>query len=82
MIVDKTYLFQDKWLKKLPEFFQKLLTCHVCTGFWIGILLGLLIMEHKFSIIFGCGCASSLISSFSSNLINYLQIKSIINLKE
>jgi hypothetical protein len=39
--------------ERLPEFFQKLLTCMFCTGFWSGIIASALCFHSDFSMLTG-----------------------------
>ena len=47
--------------EKLPEFFQKMLACMFCTGFWSGMLASLFCFHSDFSLLTGLNLISILL---------------------
>jgi hypothetical protein len=80
----------------MPAFFFKLLDCYQCSGFWCGILMGLLLFVDyniifysgniilslwELRYVFISGCASSCLSYYFANKMTYLEANSIVNPK-
>jgi hypothetical protein len=53
------------------EFFNGLLTCMMCSGFWVGMLLA--IFTPGINLLYG-GAIISLLSYITGSLLDYLQI--------
>lgn len=87
------------WLRDLPEKLSQktknvvllwiytkltaLLHCHMCFGWWTGIIIGYLTFTHiTLSQIFVAGCASSFLSYFAALFLNYLEAQTYISLPE
>lgn len=65
----------DVWAENnLPKnLHHGLFECFQCSGFWCGVLLGLLIISFNPCVIFACGCAGSFLADFSESLFKYLE---------
>jgi hypothetical protein len=74
--------FRDVVEDKGPMWLNELLGCYQCTGFWVGIIAGLILISLNPLIVFLCGCAGSFIGTWGATYLNYLEAKSIINLDD
>lgn len=84
-IVVDSKLFEPvrEWLKaRLPDKLSSVLTCYQCTGFWSGMLTGLIVVSHNVFVVFVCGCAGSFLSSWAAFYLNYLEAQTMIKLNE
>lgn len=84
IIVDSSILapFRELLRKTLPEKLYKLVECYQCTGFWSGIVCGLILIDINPFIVFMCGCAGSAASTFWATYLVYLEARSYVDLKE
>lgn len=64
------------WVKsKLhPDVFQ-LFECYECTGFWAGVLMGLLLVSWNPLVFVPCGFAGSVLGQFYSELVYLIRSK-------
>jgi len=61
------------WLQKiLPTKVYEVLECHQCTGFWTGMICGLILLSFNPFIVFACGCAGSFLSAFAYILMELI----------
>lgn len=68
--------FREYAEKHLPEWFNEMIKCYECTGFWSGVFMALLAyfcMSIPFWWVIPCGFAGSVVSSFYTEVIFYLQ---------
>jgi len=65
----------DDWAKtRLPgTIHHALFECFQCSGFWCGIVLGVLIVSHDPRVLFACGCAGSFLADLSESVFKYLE---------
>jgi len=57
---------------------DKLVSCYQCTGFWIGILCGMVLISFNFFVlVFICGPAGSFIATWGAHYFNYLEAQSV-----
>ncbi len=70
-------------LKKiLHKSIYKVFECYQCTGVWCGFISGAIFIDTNIFIIIGCGFAGSFLSTFSVHVINYIEAKTIIDLRD
>lgn len=71
---------RDKLQLILPEKLYSMITCYQCLGFWVGIISALMCFGFIsiFQLFMG-GCASSFLSLFAANLMNYLEAGTILS---
>lgn len=50
-----------------------LFECYQCSGFWCGIVLGVLIVSHDPRVLLACGCAGSFLADLSESVFKYLE---------
>jgi len=62
------------------QWLSKLINCHQCCGFWVGLLVGLLIFGFNPPIILVCGFASSFLARWGGNYLDYLDSLTSIDL--
>ncbi len=60
----------------------KIVGCFQCTGFWSGVICGLLLVSFNPLIVFCCGCAGSFLTPLAVSIMNYIEVQTIINMKE
>ena len=65
-------------IKTFPNSLGKLISCYACTGFWCGIIAGLICFTN-IGLIFLCGCAGSFLSSTGALFLNILETKIVID---
>jgi len=67
----------DEWAKSwMPaRLHHGLFECYQCSGFWCGIVLGLLVVSVNPCVVFACGCAGSFLADFSESAFKYLEGK-------
>ena len=65
----------EDWAKGwLPtSLHNALFNCYQCSGFWCGIVLGLLIVSFNPCVVFACGCAGSFLADFSETTFQFLE---------
>lgn len=64
------------WLQTiLPTKVYEVLECHQCTGFWCGMLCGLVLLSLNPIAIFMCGCAGSFLSAFAYIIMEFILSK-------
>lgn len=77
--------------KYLPNYISSLIHCYQCTGFWSGLLTGLIClwpmlscMNWFYAILYliAAGWAGSFLGNFSAIYFNYLDAQSLINLPD
>ena len=57
---------------------DKLMSCYQCTGFWVGMLCGaILISWNPLVVIFICGMGGSFIATWGASYLNYLEARSV-----
>lgn len=66
-----------KYVSEKSVYFKKLLSCMLCSGFWVGVLLS--INHHDIGFIYG-GATISLFSYIFGSLMEYLNLS--ISIKE
>jgi hypothetical protein len=70
------------WLQKvLPTKVYEVLECHQCTGFWTGMICGLILLSFNPFIVFACGCAGSFVSAFAYILMEFILSKTEFSLE-
>lgn len=67
----------DEWAKGvLPAcVHHALFACHQCSGFWCGVVLGVILVSFNPFIAFACGCAGSFLADFGKLLLDSLEAK-------
>jgi hypothetical protein len=60
-----------KWL-------DKLMSCYQCTGFWVGIICGLILISYNPFNLFMCGVAGSFLATWGAYYLNYLEARSVV----
>ena len=72
----------DIFLRGYPSRFfvwlDKLMSCYQCSGFWVGLLCGAILISYNPFYVFVCGGAGSFISTWAAIYLNYLETKSVI----
>lgn len=63
--------------KKFPKWFKYLISCYQCTGTWCGMLCGSFLIDFNLYIILLCGCAGSILSLYSANIISYIEAQTL-----
>lgn len=79
---------KDFLQNKIPDFFINLLNCYQCTGFWVGIIFGIL-LQYKyldsvsdFAFVFLLGGLSSAASYFYALYLTYLEANSMVQFND
>ena len=83
-----------QWLRDLPDKLSKkinnialkwildklsaLIHCHMCSGWWCGGVIGLLVFDPSFRIFFVTACAGSFLSYAAALYLNYLESQTYI----
>ena len=90
IIVDPATIVQPfrTWADKhMPEWFNRLVSCYQCCGFWIGAILAILMFEHtmpwywEVPILFIAGGGTgSFLSTLAAAGLNWLEANSVIDL--
>ena len=57
---------------------DKLMSCYQCTGFWVGLFCGVILISHNPFVVFLCGPAGSFIATWGASYLNYLEARSIV----
>ena len=57
---------------------HKLLSCYQCTGFWSGVICGLILISCNPFVVLACGFAGSFIAIWGAVYLNYLEARSIV----
>lgn len=79
---------KDYMHDKVPEFFNSLLNCYQCSGFWVGIFFGIAINYNdlnnvpNFACLFLYGGLSSASSYFYALYITYLEANSMVQFND
>jgi hypothetical protein len=74
----------EKWAKRQSKWafvwkwFDKMLSCYQCTGFWVGIICGFIIISINPLDLFMCGVAGSFIATWGAYYLNYLEAQSVV----
>lgn len=77
--------------KRLPSYISSAIHCYQCSGFWCGLVSGMICFWpvvyslHWFHVIFyfiAAGWAGSFLGNFSAIYFNYLDAQSLINLPD
>jgi len=65
----------DEWAKSwMPaKLHHGLFECYQCSGFWCGVVLGLMVVSVHPCIVFACGCAGSFLADVSESAFKYLE---------
>ena len=72
LVVNATILdYPRDFVTKNSEFLEKLLSCMMCSGFWVGVILS--IFTPEINIVYG-GAIISLLSYSAGGLLDYLDI--------
>lgn len=83
MVDSKLFEPLRQWIKNnLPEKISYIASCYQCSGMWTGILMGWFVVSNNLFIILACGFAGSFLSNFAAIYLNYLEAKTIVNLKD
>jgi hypothetical protein len=61
---------------KIIAFFNELLSCYQCTGFWVGLLCGAILSSNIFLIMLAAP-AGRFIATMGALFLNYLESKSV-----
>jgi formate/nitrite transporter FocA (FNT family) len=66
----------EKWSKAWlpPRVHHGIFECHQCSGFWCGIVLGLLIVSYSVPVLFACGCAGSFLAQLGYWALSALEV--------
>ena len=82
IIVDSTIMEPVRLRLKqiLPEYIYKVFECYQCSGFWCGIISGLILLTHNIFELALCGCAASFLSVLCANILNYLEINTSVDI--
>jgi len=62
----------------LWKWFDKMLSCYQCTGFWVGIICGSILITLNPLYLFMCGVAGSFIATWGATYLNYLEAQSVV----
>ena len=70
----------SRWAEKSRfwTWVDELVSCHQCTGFWVGILAGVILLSWNPLFIFLCGTAGSFIATWGAAYLNYLEALSVV----
>jgi len=94
IIVDPAAIVQKprNWSEKnLPVWFNDLISCYQCCGFWIGVILGIPMFLSVIGLhwliglpllFFTCGGAGSFVATLSAVYLNYLESQSVIDISD
>jgi hypothetical protein len=84
IIVDSTIMqpVRDWARKKLPSKVYRLIECYQCSGFWVGVIFGSILISYNLLVLLICGGAGSYLSTFAATYLNYLEARSIVDLEE
>lgn len=82
IIVDSTIMapVRDLLKKVLPAKVYALFECYQCTGFWTGLIGGIILFQSNVFVWFMFACAGSAASAFWAILLTYLEARSIVDL--
>jgi hypothetical protein len=58
--------------------FDKLLSCYQCAGFWVGIIAGIILISLNPFVVFLCGMAGSFVATWGAAYLNYLEARSVV----
>lgn len=87
IIVDPATIFEPvrNWMEKRAEkgnkiaaFFDHMWACYQCTGFWVGIICGLVLISLNPLTAIICGMAGSYLATWGATHLNYLVAKSVV----
>jgi len=92
IIVDGSIMqpFRNFCNQYAPEWFNELISCYQCCGFWVGVIFSIMFWGHDFGIsyfyvhlimvAFLCGGLGSFMATCGAAVLNYLEAKSIVDL--
>ena len=63
---------------KLAQFFDHMWACYQCTGFWVGLICGCILISWNPLVVFACGVAGSYIATWGATHLTYLEAQSVI----
>lgn len=71
------------WLKQKlhPDLFE-LFECYECSGFWCGVLMGVILVSLNPFVFLSCGFAGAFLGHFYSMLTNYIVSKTEFEIPE
>jgi hypothetical protein len=70
-IMEPVETWAEDWLPSKLHY--ALFNCYQCSGFWCGVMLGLLIVSFNPFVVFACGCAGSFLADFSETIFQSLE---------
>lgn len=74
-ILDDDHLKVRSWLKKVLGKYADMLDCSVCTGWWSGLLLGILLVSFNPLYFIGCAFAGAGLMHAYVNIMNLIESK-------
>lgn len=63
---------------QLWSWVDKLMSCYQCTGFWVGLLAGVILLSWNPLVVILCGMAGSFIATWGAAYLNYLEARSVV----
>ncbi len=63
---------------RLWNWIDKLMSCYQCTGFWVGLLAGIILLSWNPLVVILCGMAGSFIATWGATYLNYLEARSVV----
>jgi len=68
----------ESTLQPIWKWLDKMLSCYQCTGFWVGLICGSIIISINPLYLFMCGVAGSFIATWGAYYLNYLEAQSVV----
>lgn len=68
---------RDSVEKHCGKWLHDLITCYQCSGFWVGLITGGMLVATNFSEILCCGFAGSFLAYWGADYLNYLESKNL-----
>jgi hypothetical protein len=72
-IFDDQHLKVKSWIKSRLGKYSDLLDCYECTGWWAGLIMGLTLVSHHFTIFIPCAFAGAMLGNLYSLLTMYIE---------
>ena len=75
IIVDSSLFepIREWWKSHLPEKIGKAITCHQCTGFWSGAIVGAVLLNPWLFLLYGF--VGSYLGMWSDTILSYIESK-------
>ena len=71
--------FKGLWITK---FVSEMSNCYQCTGFWVGLLLGVFLIGTHWYWMLCCGFVGSTAASWGTLYFTYLEAQTLINIDQ